>query len=162
MIDDTFRVIDISNPIIAARNLEDAKQIHETEDFDRVPIKDNNGNIKEYCDSNEDKLIEIKSDDLIPESCRLIETFNYLSKKSFYFISTENKITHIVHYSDLNNMLVLIRLYTQIAYCEIAIRDYAKSNNKYGNTERGIENFLKDINNNVKSVNKIDIKQAKK
>jgi len=144
-IDNMFKVIDIANEIVTADNLEKAKNIHKTENFDRVPIKKGNtDNIEEYYDSNKDKIIEIKPDNLISESFRILETLNYfcLSRKDFYFVLKGNRITHIVHYLDLNNPIVLSEIYTYISYCEEKIRDYLKCKNNYGNTDDEIEKFL--------------------
>jgi len=160
-IDNMFKVIDISNEIVTAKNLEDAKQIHETEDFDRVPIKDDSNNIKEYYDSNSEDTVEINPTNLISESCGILETLNYLSKdkEKFYFVLMGNQITHIVHYSDLNDPIVLNEIYAYIVYCEVAIRKYAEYENNYGNTENGTITFLNDINNNIKGI-KINIGRA--
>ncbi|WP_298277943.1 hypothetical protein [Ferroplasma sp.] len=158
-----FKIVDISNEIVTAIDEEHAKKIHETQDFDRVPIEDNDGNIKEYYDTNAtgtNKIIKIESSDLISESTGILETLKYLSKKHFYFILTGNRITHIIHYSDLNNPIVLPGIYTQVAYCEIAIRDYAREKNKYGKTDSDIEKLLEDVNANSAGL-KIDIGRAK-
>ena len=45
-INEMFKIVDISNKIVTARNEEKAKKIHKVQDFDRVPIEDNDGNIK--------------------------------------------------------------------------------------------------------------------
>lgn len=159
-----FKIADISNDIVTASNEENAKQIHETQDFYRAPIINDSDNIEEYYDSNEkstDKIKKIDTSDLISESTGILETLNYLAKKHFYFILNGNRIRHIVHYPDFNNPIVLPGIYTQIAYCEIAIRDYARAKNKYGNIDSGIEKLLLDINANSAGL-KIDIGRAKK
>ena len=51
----------------------------------------------------------------------------------------------MVHYSDLNNPLVSIGVYTQIAYCEVAVRNFARSKNP-NKLDFG-EKFLNDVNN---------------
>ena len=151
-------------------------------DFDRVPIEDNNGNIKKYYDSNEDKAVLITPLDLISESSGILETLSYLSENHFYFVLTSNKITHIVHYSDLNSPLVSREIYSHIAYCEKAIRDYTIFNNKlvkpsapidpavirdytifnnkYENDKNGIKEFLNEINGNLTGRKNICIEQA--
>ena len=83
-----------------------------------------------------------------------------LYPNKFYFVLTGNKITHIVHYSDLNNPIVLPGIYTLIAYCEIKIREYARGKNTYENTDIDIEKFLKDINTKSSGL-KINITRAK-
>ncbi len=145
-INEMFKIVDISNEIVTARNEEKAKQIHEVKDFDRVPIEDNDGNIKEYYDSNEDKIVQITPADLVSESTGILETLSSLYPNKFYFVLTGNRITHIVHYSDLNNPIVLPGIYTLIAYCEIKIREYVREKNTYGKTDSDIEKLLTDIN----------------
>ena len=159
-INEMFKIVDISNKIVSAKNEEIAKQIHEVQDFDRVPIEDNDGNIKEYYDSNKNKTVQITPADLISESTGILETLSNLYPNKFYFVLTGNKITHIVHYSDLNNPIVLPGIYTLIAYCEIKIREYARENNTYGKTDNDIERFLTYIN--TKNSIKINIARAKK
>lgn len=70
-----FKVIYISNIIKTAPYEEQAKQIHETLYFDRVPIKGQHDNIETYYDSNTNKIQNIESSDLISESSGLLETF---------------------------------------------------------------------------------------
>ena len=159
-INEMFKIVDISNKMVTARNEEEAKQIHGVLDFDRVPMENNDGNIKEYYDSNEDKTVQITPADLISGSSGSLETLSYLSEKHFYFILTGNNITHIVHYSDLNSPLVSLEIYSQIAYCEKAIRDYAIFNNKYENDKNGIKEFLNKINKNLTGRKNICIEQA--
>ncbi len=159
-INEMFQVVDISNSIKAANNEKDAIQIHKTQNFDRVPIKNTNGNIEEYYGSNKNDTVPITPVNLISESSGILETLSYLSEKHFYFVLTGNKITHIVHYSDLNSPLVSLEIYSQIAYCEKAIRDYAISNNKYENDENGIKKFLTNINEHLRDRKNICIKQA--
>jgi len=141
-----FKMANISNDIMVTSNEENAKQFHETQDFYRAPIINDSDNIEEHYDSNEKGTGKIKKIDtsyLISESTGILETLNYLAKKHFYFILNGNRIRHIVHYPDLNNPIVLLEIYTQIAYCEITIRDYARVKNKYGNIDRGIEKLLR-------------------
>lgn len=161
-INETFRIVDISNRIVTATNEENAKQIHETRNFDRVPIKNENGNIEEYYDSNatgNNNIIKINTSDIISESTGILETLTHISEEGFYFVSTDNKITHIVHYSDLNNPIVLPGIYTLIAYCEIGIRKYLKCKNICGNTESEIIKFLLDMNDKIQHLN---VKKDKK
>jgi hypothetical protein len=159
-INDMFKVVDISNPIKCANNEKDAIQIHKTKNYDRVPIKDGNENIEKYYDSNENKTVPITPANLISESSGILETLSYLSKKRFYFVLTGNKITRIVHYSDLNSPLVSLEIYSQIAYCEKAIRDYAISNNMNETDEYRIKQVLTDINENLTGKKNICIQQA--
>lgn len=160
-INEIFKAVDISNPIVTAKNLKNAIQIHKTKNFDRVPIKDKNGNIEKYYDSNNNDMALITPADQLSESSGILETLNYLSKKHFYFVLTGNRITRIVHYSDLNNPLVSMEIYSQISYCEKAIRDYAICNNTE-NDEKGIKIFLTGINSNIIGDEKIYIKQAER
>ena len=160
-INEMFKIVDISNKIVTAGDEEKAKQIHEVKDFDRVPIRDNDGNIKEYYDSNEDKIVQITPADLVSESTGILETLSSLYPNKFYFVLTGNRITHIVHYSDLNNPIVLPGIYTLIAYCEIEIRKYAREKNTYGKTDSDIEKLLTDINTRNPSFT-IKITRAKK
>ncbi len=158
-LNEIFNVKDISSVLVTAENVGEAREIHSNRDFDRVPIK-KAGSIDSFYDSNSDSEIQIKPEYILSESAGIYETLSYLSKRDFYFVLIGNGITHMVHYSDLNSPLVSIGIYTQIAYCEEAIRDFArlKNNNK---TENGIENFLKDINNNITG-KEIRINSAKK
>ena len=158
-INEMFKIVDISNKIVSAKNEEKAKQVHVLRDFDRVPIEDKDGNIKEYYDSNEDKIVQITPADLVSESTGILKTLSSLYPNKFYFVLTGNKITHIVHYSDLNNPIVLPGIYTLIAYCEIKIREYAREKNTYGNADSDIEKLLTDIN--TRSSIKINISRAK-
>ena len=156
-INEMFKIVDISNPIIIAQSEKDAIQINKTQNYDRVPIKGENDNIEEYYDSNaqnRNKIIKIKPNDLISESYGILETFNYFLNKDFYFVLTGNKITNMIHYSDLNKPLVLSAIYTQIAYCEIAIREYLKCKNKYGNNEEELKNFLESMKIKVPCIEK--------
>ncbi|MHB8360221.1 MAG: hypothetical protein ACYDAO_00045 [Thermoplasmataceae archaeon] len=158
-IDQIFKVLDISNDLKTAKDSEEAKEIHNDYDYNRVPIR-KNGVINEYYDTNTNAVVKIESNEIVESSLGILEIFSYLSKRDFYFVLTGNEITRIVHYSDLNYPLVLIGLYTQITYCEKAIRDFARSKaNK--NTESEIENFLNGINNNITG-KKIDINRAKR
>ena len=105
--------------------------------------------------------VPITPADLISESAGILEILSGLYSDKFYFVLTYHRITHIVHYSDLNNPIVLPGIYTLIAYSEIKIREYARANNTYGNTDSNIEKFLQDINTKSPSF-KIHITQAKK
>ena len=159
-INEMFKVVDISNPITCANNEKVAIQIHKTKNYDRVLIKDGNDNIVKYYDSNEDKTVPITPADLISESSEILETLCYLSEEHFYFVLTCNKITRIFHYSDLNSPLVSLEIYSQIAYCEKAIHDYAISNNKNETDQNRIKKFLTDINENLTDRKTVCIKQA--
>ena len=139
----TFQVKDICIVLVTAKDITEAKSIKSQMDFDRVPIKVN-GKITTYYDSKSDLEKKIEPEEIISESTGILETLSYLSRRDFYFILTGNDITHIVHYSDLNNPLVSLGIYAQITYCEIAIRDFARSKSP-SNLDYG-EKFLNDIN----------------
>lgn len=143
-LNEIFKVKDISNTIVTAENLDEARKIHSSRDFDRVPIK-KDGKIESFYDSNSDSEIQIKPEYTLSESTGIFETLSYLSKRDFYFILIGNDIPLLVHYSDLNNPLVSIGIYTQIAYCETAIRNFARSKNP-NKLDFG-EKFLNDLKN---------------
>ncbi|ARD84819.1 hypothetical protein FAD_0935 [Ferroplasma acidiphilum] len=74
-INEMFKIVDISNPIIIAQSEKNAIQINKTQNYDRVPIKGENDNIEEYYDSNaqnRNKIIKIKPNDLISEIVSII------------------------------------------------------------------------------------------
>ena len=158
-INEIFRVVDISNNLVSAKDIDEAKDISSKMNFDRVPIKKNGKILTYYC-SNSNSELNIEPDYILSDSLGIFQTFGYLSRKDFYFILSGNELTHIVHYSDLNRPLSLIGIYTQIAYCEMAIRDFARLKNS-DNTEDGIKKFLKDLNSGISSPNKkIDINET--
>lgn len=160
-INEMFKVVDISNTIVTAEDIGRAKKLHSQLDFDRVPIV-KNGQILSYYDYSTDSEKKIEANDVLSDSLGILETFSYLSKRDSYFVISGNELTHIVHYSDLNNPLALISIYTQIAYCEKAIRDFARSKNSDKTTD-GINKFLKELNNRIIGSNlKIDICNALK
>ena len=158
-LNEMFKVIHISSPLVIGEDIDQAKAIHSEKNFNRIPIR-TDGKILSYYDSNSNSEKKIESNDLISESAGIFKTFSYLSKRNFYFVLNGNDITDIVHYSDLNNPLALLGIYAQIAYCEKAIRDFARSINGNNNTESNTEKFLNDINNQIKG-NKIEIRRAK-
>lgn len=139
----TFQVNDICKALVTAKDITEAKSIKSQMDFDRVPIKVN-GKITTYYDSKSDLEKKIDPEEIISESTGILETLSYLSRRDFYFILTGNYITHIVHYSDINNQFVSLGIYAQITYCEIAIRNFARSKSP-SNLDYG-EKFLNDIN----------------
>ena len=157
-LNEMFKVIDISSPLVIGEDIDQAKAIQSEKRFDRVPIR-TDGKILSYYDSNSNSEMKIESNDLISESAGIFETLSYLSKRDFYFVLNGNDLTDIVHYSDLNNPLALLGIYAQIAYCENAIRDFARSKNRNDNTESNIKEFLNDINYQIKG-NKIKIRRA--
>ncbi|MHB1440447.1 MAG: hypothetical protein ACYCSO_05805 [Cuniculiplasma sp.] len=159
-INEIFKVIDVSNIVVTANNVVEAKEIHNARNYDRIPIREN-GSINKYYDSNLKTTTEMKVSETIESCSGILQTFSYFSRRDFYFVLNENEITHFIHYSDLNDPLVLIGIYTQIAYCETAIRDFARLKKNNSNPENGIEKFLNDINNNITD-KKINIKRAKK
>ena len=155
---ETFKVKDISKELVTAKDIIEAKRIKYKLNFDRIPIKID-GKITTYYDSNSNSEKKIEPEEIISESTGILEILSHLSRRDFYFVLSGNDITHIVHYADLNNPLVLTPLYTQISYCEIAIRNFARS--KCGNnTQNGIEIFLNNINQNIKNSNTIDVNKA--
>lgn len=157
-LNEVFSVKDISNKLVTAGSFEEAKSIHFQMEFDRVPIKKGE-KIRTYYDSNSDSEKKIKPHEMISESTGVLEALNHLSKRDFYFVLSGNDITHIVHYLDLNNPLVLVPIYTQISYGEIAIRNFARSKNK-DNTPEGIEKFLTDISQNIQNKYRIKVDDA--
>ena len=157
-LNEIFKVKYISKELVTARDIKEAMSIKSQMDFDRIPIKVN-GKITIYYDSNSNSKKKISPEEIISESTGILETLRYLSKRDFYFVLSGSDITHIVHYSDLNNPLVLTPLYTQISYCEIAIRSFAGLE-RLNNTQNEIENFLNKINLNIKSNYKINVKRA--
>ncbi len=159
-INETFKVSDISNTIETAKDLTKAEEIHKKKHFDRVPIA-NNGTFLIYYDFNFDRETNIEPKDIMSSCTGIIETFSYLSQEDFYFINEGNKITRIVHYSDLNNLLILTGLFPQIAYCEKAIRDYVRKEYSNAYSQKDIVNFLEDINKKIKGV-KMNLERSKK
>ena len=157
-LNEVFSVKDISNKLVTAGSFEEAKSIHFQMEFDRIPIKKGE-KIRTYYDSNSDSEKKIKPHEMISESTGVLEALNHLSKRDFYFVLSGNDITHIVHYLDLNNPLVLVPIYTQISYGEIAIRNFARSKNK-DNTPEGIEKFLTDISQNIQNKYRIKVDDA--
>ena len=158
-INEMFRVVDISNNLVSAKDIDEAKDISSRMNFDRVPIKKDGKILTYYC-SNSNSELNIEPDYILSDSLGIFQTFSYLSRKDFYFILSGNELTHIVHYSDLNRPLSLIGIYTQIAYCEMAIRDYARKENN-DNTINGIVGFLNKLNDNIKSNVKIKVQNTK-
>ena len=142
-LNETFQVKDIANSLVTAKDITEAMSIKSQMDFDRIPIK-MNGKITSYYDSKSNSEKKIDTREVISESTGILETLSYLSRGDFYFILSGNDITHIVHYSDLNNPLVSLGIYAQITYCEIAIRNFVRSKNP-SNLDYG-EKFLNDIN----------------
>ncbi len=142
----TFQVKDIYKALVIAKDITEAKSIKSRMDFDRVPIKVNE-KITTYYDSKSDLEKKIEPEEIISESTGILEALSYLSRRDFYFILTGNDIIHIVHYSDLNNPLVSLGIYAQITYCEIAIRNFARSKSP-SDLDYG-EKFLNDINKNL-------------
>jgi hypothetical protein len=141
-----FKVIDISNDLITAKDLAEAKEIHAKKDFDRIPIKKGR-RILSYYDSKSGKILKIKPEETISGSMGILEIFSYLSKKDFYFVRIKNSRKHIVHYSDLNNPLLSVAIYAQVAYCEIAIRKLLREQNT--NEADFGEQFIRDLNGDV-------------
>ena len=158
-INEMFRVVDISNNLVSAKDIDEAKDISSKMNFDRVPIKKDGKILTYYC-SNSNSELNIELDYVLSDSFGILQTFSYLSKKDFYFILSGNELTHIVHYSDLNRPLSLIWIYTQIAYCETAIRNFARTENN-DNTTKGIVSFLNKLNDVIKSNIKIKVQNAK-
>lgn len=152
-LNEIFNVKDISSVLVTAENLDDARKIHSSRDFDRVPIK-KDGNIESFYDSHSDSEIQIKPEYTLSESTGIFETLSYLSKRDFFFILIGNGIPRMIHYSDLNNPLVSIGIYTQIAYCEIAVRNFARSKNP-NKLDFG-EKFLNDLKNSTGVSIKVD------
>ncbi len=152
-----FNVKDISSVLETAENINEAKKVCSERDFDRVPIK-KDGNIDSFYDSNKNSEIQITPEYTLSESTGIFETLTYLSKRDFYFILSGNVISRMVHYSDLNNPLVSIGIYTQIAYCETAIRNFARSKNP-NKLDFG-EKFLNGLNNSCGV--KINVVEAKR
>jgi hypothetical protein len=142
-LNETFQVKHISNALETAKDTTVARSIKSQKNFDRIPIKVN-GKITTYYDSKLDSEKKIDPQEIISESSGILETLSYLSRRDFYFVISGNDITHIVHYSDLNNQLVSLGIYAQITYCELAIRNFARSKNP-SNLDYG-EKFLNDIN----------------
>ena len=106
-LNEMFKVIDISSPLVIGEDIDQAKAIQSEKRFDRVPIR-TDGKILSYYDSNSNSEMKIESNDLISESAGIFETLSYLSKRDFYFVLNGNDLTDIVHYSDLNNPLALL------------------------------------------------------
>lgn len=154
-LNEAFTVSDISNALVTAKDAKEAEEIHSNMDFDRIPIT-SGGDIGTFYDFNAGSQVEITLGDAISESSGLLETLIYLSQKDFYFILSGNKISGIVHYSDLNNPLVSIGIYAQIAYCEDAIRNFARSKDTL-KVDHG-EKFIDGINS--RCGNAIDLKRA--
>ena len=159
-LNEVFSVKDISNKLVTAGSFEEAKSIHSQMKFDRVPIKEGE-KIQTYYDCNSDSERKIETHEIISESTGVLEALNHLSKRDFFFVLSKNDITHIVHYSDLNNPLVFVPIYTLISYSEIAIRNFARSRNK-DNTQEGIEKFLTCINQNIQNKYRIKVDDAVK
>jgi len=143
---------------VTAKDITEAKRIKSQMDFDIIPIKVN-GKITTYYNSNSRSEEKIAPQEIISESAGILETLGHLSRRDFYFVLSGNNITQIIHYSDLNNPLVLIALYAQISYCEIAIRNFVRSHNR-DNSQSGIEKFLNQINQNIQSQKKINVNTA--
>lgn len=157
-LNEIFNVKDISNELTTAENLDEAKNIHLCKHFDIVPIK-KDGNIDSFYDCHSDSEIQIKPENILCESIGIFETLSYLSKKDFFFILSGNSISEIVHYSDLNSELVKMVIYAHIAYCETAIRKFARSINPNKDDYSG-EKFLNDLKKS--SGVKINVNMAKK
>ncbi len=159
-LNEIFQVKDIAKELVTARDITEARLVNSIRDFDIIPIKVN-GRVTTYYDFKSESEMKIDSQVIISESTGILETFNHLSRKDFYFVLSGNDITHMVHYSDLNNPLVLLSIFTQIIYCEVAIRNFARSKNP-SNSDYG-EKFLKDVNKISKNSNiKINVERAKK
>ena len=155
-LNETFQVKHISNALETAKDTTVARSIKSQKNFDRIPIKVN-GKITTYYDSKLDSEKKIDPQEIISESSGILETLSYLSRRDFYFVISGNDITHIVHYSDLNNQLVSLGIYAQITYCELAIRNFARSKNP-SNLDYG-EKFLNDINRHYGV--KLNVERAK-
>jgi hypothetical protein len=159
-LNETLQVKDISNELVIARDINEAINIKSKLDFDIIPIKVN-GKITTYYDSKLNSEKKIEPQEVISESTGILETLSYLSRRDFYFVISGNDITHIVHYSDLNSPLVSLGIYAQIAYCELSLRNFARSRNA-SNSDYG-EKFLKNINKISKhSGLEINVERAKK
>ncbi len=158
-LNEIFQVNDISNELVTAKDITEAMSIKSQMDFDKIPIKVN-GKITTYYDSKSNSEKKIEPKEIISESIGILETISRLSRGDFYFVLSGSDITHIVHYSDLNNPLEFLGIFAQITYCQVAIRNFARSKNP-SNSDYG-EKFLKDVNNNSKySGLKINVGRAK-
>ncbi len=155
-LNEAFQVKDISNALETAKDTTVARSIISKMDFDRIPIKVK-GKITTYYDSKLDSEKKIDPQEIISEFTGILETLSYLSRRDFYFVISVNDITHVVHYSDLNNQLVFLSICAQIIYCEISIRNFARSKNP-SNLDYG-EKFLNDINKHL-GLN-INVRRAK-
>ena len=143
-LNEIFQVKDISNELVTAKDITEAKSIKSQMDFDIIPIKVN-GKITTYYDYKSNSKKKIKPQEIICESTGILETLSLLSKRDFYFVTSGSDITHIIHYSDLNSPLVSLGIFAQITYCEISIRNFARSKNP-SNSDYG-EKFLNGVNN---------------
>lgn len=125
-INEIFKAKDIASFLTTAGDLDDAKVVSEKSHFDRVPIN-KSSKIETYFDADTSCEKDIKPEDILDSAIGVLDTFSLLSKKDFYFIMEGNILSYFVHYSDLNNPLVSIGLYTQILYCEMEIRDFLRT-----------------------------------
>ena len=140
-INEAFQVADISKSLKKAKDLNEAKNINEKKGFTRVPISDENGRTKEYYDGRTKKVVPIEIDlEILPDCEGLLKIIPALEDNEFYFVLTGNRISKIVHFSDLNNPIVSIGIYAQLNYLEISIRDFIRRT--IGNDEETQMSYL--------------------
>lgn len=140
-INEAFQVADISKSLKKARDINEAKSISKNEGFTRVPIFNENGRTKEYYDGRTGNMVPIETDLEILSDCEgLLKIIPALEDNEFYFVLTGNKISKIVHFSDLNSPIVSIGIYAQLNYLEISIRDFIRRT--IGNDEETQMSYL--------------------
>ncbi len=123
-----FRITDISKPLCMASNIGQAVNISKTKGFTRVPIADNNRDVKEYYDDKIHKTVTMElGSHVLSDGLGVLKAVPAMVDNEFYFVLTGNKITKFLHFSDLNSPSVSIGLFTQLNYLEVAIRKLIRS-----------------------------------
>jgi hypothetical protein len=117
----SFTVRDIMIPaenLICAPREKDAPTVSaENPDLNVIPIKPHK-QIRGYYerDSGETKLIT--PHDLISDGTSILDLVKILAKQGFYFVLAQCQIAGYVHFSDLNNRVVKLTIYTIIEALE--------------------------------------------
>lgn len=163
-LNEVFKVVDISSDLMKAEDKDSAANISSKYNYDRVPIE-SNGTVSEYFDSTDNKLHQITSESELSPDSGIIETFDYLSRRDYYYILQGNSLTSIVHYSDLNNPLMLLGVFAQISFCETEIRNFLRSRVKEETQTKQPdafqnEEFLSDVDKRLSGI-RINLTRSK-
>lgn len=163
-LDQMFKVLSLAKPLVTATTVEQAQAKHTQYGYDRIPIEGADG-VNTYYDAINGSIQRIEPREILSSSAGILRTLACLDINDFYFVLEERRITHFIHYSDLNNPLLLIAIYSQIAYFETVVRNFlryrvSQRTSPAQPTESDNESFLAGLVQNL-SLGTIDIPSAK-